>query len=242
MAGDGNTAADGNTGVAPMSAPSSAPTQFLFDAVDDLSQMYLTDKWTGSIKFHCLPVKRGMIGLPLDKTCIKYVDICDFLGYSTCDRSVLRLYLDPRNMTNHPSLENPSPKIHIGFNSRTPLRWLLTPMDHPSCATGVETLVYSNASFVTGYTRQSWERRTVLLGKTIASTWTRVVDAGTEGHTQREPVPPRHSQRTVSVHLHLLSNGITLGSTSQWRRSTLDVPIMQTTSRATYQNSPCQCN
>jgi hypothetical protein len=110
MAGDGNTAADGNTGVAPMSAPSSAPTQFLFDAVDDLSQMYLTDKWTGSIKFHCLPVKRGMIGLPLDKTCIKYVDICDFLGYSTCDRSVLRLYLDPQKYDQPPLIGEPVSK------------------------------------------------------------------------------------------------------------------------------------
>jgi hypothetical protein len=49
--------------VAPLSAmilptvsPSSAPTQFLFNAVDDLSKMYLNNKWSGSIKLRALPV------------------------------------------------------------------------------------------------------------------------------------------------------------------------------------------
>jgi hypothetical protein len=69
-------AAVGNTAV----APSFAPTQFLFDAVDDLSKMYLSKKWSGSIKFCSLPVYQLMIGLPLDKMSIEEVDICDYLG------------------------------------------------------------------------------------------------------------------------------------------------------------------
>jgi hypothetical protein len=88
-------AADGNTAVALSCAPLCAPTQFLFDAVDDLSQMYLTDKWTGSIKFCCLPANSSMIGSPLDKSLIKEVDICDYLGYSSSIGYVVRLYLDP---------------------------------------------------------------------------------------------------------------------------------------------------
>ena len=89
-------ATEGNTVVAPLCAPSSAPSQSLFDAIDDLSQMYLTDQWTGSIKFRCLPVNRLMIGLPLDKlSIVQEIDICDYLGYSNSDRTVSRLYLDP---------------------------------------------------------------------------------------------------------------------------------------------------
>jgi hypothetical protein len=207
--------ADGNTWVAPSCALLCAPTQFLFDAVDDLSHMYLSDKWTGSIRFCCLPVNKLMVGSPLDKSCIMEVDICDYLGYSSSNHSVLCLYLD------HEKYDKP----------------------HPSCATGAETIVPSNASFVTVYTSQSWwERREVHFGKMIASTWTRVVDARMEGHNQREPAPPRQSQRTVFVPLHSLSNGITLGSTSQWRRSTLDVPIMKITLRAIFQNFPRPCN
>jgi hypothetical protein len=41
----------GETAVSPLLAP----THFLFDAVDSLSKKhYLSDKWTGSIKFICL--------------------------------------------------------------------------------------------------------------------------------------------------------------------------------------------
>jgi hypothetical protein len=42
--------------ILPTVSPSSAPTQFLFDAVDDLSKMYLNNKWSGSIKWRALPV------------------------------------------------------------------------------------------------------------------------------------------------------------------------------------------
>jgi ATP-dependent RNA circularization protein (DNA/RNA ligase family) len=56
-----------------------------------------------------------------------------------------------------------------------------------------ETIVPSNASFVTIYTGHPWGRRTILLGKMIASAWTRVVEELKEGHNLREPVPPRHS-------------------------------------------------
>jgi hypothetical protein len=92
---DMTMAADGNTWAAPSCAPPCAPTKFLFEAVDDLSKMYLTGKWTGSIKFRCLPVSGLMVGLPLDKLSIKEVDICEYLGWSSSHPSVVRLYLDP---------------------------------------------------------------------------------------------------------------------------------------------------
>jgi hypothetical protein len=44
------------------------------------------------------------MGLPLDKTCINYVDICDYLGYATSDCLVLRLYLDPHKYNKPPLL------------------------------------------------------------------------------------------------------------------------------------------
>jgi hypothetical protein len=43
-------------------AASAPPTQFLFDAVNVLSNRHLNGKWTGSIKFCSLPVVRLMIG------------------------------------------------------------------------------------------------------------------------------------------------------------------------------------
>jgi hypothetical protein len=94
--------------VAPLSAMilltvslSSAPTRFLFDAVDDPSKMYLNEEWSGSIKFRALPVYTPMDALPLDKSSIEEVDICDYLGWSSVHPSVGRLYLDtPKSMTN----------------------------------------------------------------------------------------------------------------------------------------------
>jgi hypothetical protein len=71
-----------------------APTQHLFDAVDSLSKKYLTEKWTGSIKFLCVAVIREEIGSALDKTYIEEVDICDYLGQSS-PHLAHRLYLDP---------------------------------------------------------------------------------------------------------------------------------------------------
>jgi hypothetical protein len=76
-------------------APSCAPTQLLFDAVDDLSQIYMSKTWTASIEFRCLPLSKHMIGLPLEKNSIQVVDICDYLGSSLSNLSVVRLYLDP---------------------------------------------------------------------------------------------------------------------------------------------------
>jgi hypothetical protein len=81
----------------PMVSPLSAPTRFLFDAVDDLSKMYLNKKWSGSIKCCTLPVYPPMVGLPLDKMSIEEVDICDYLGWSSLHPSVGGLYLDPKN-------------------------------------------------------------------------------------------------------------------------------------------------
>jgi hypothetical protein len=54
-------AALGTTVVAPLCAP----TQLLFDAVDDLSELYMSKTWTASIEFPCLPVSKLMTGLPL---------------------------------------------------------------------------------------------------------------------------------------------------------------------------------
>jgi hypothetical protein len=89
-------ASDGIIEASPTCVSSLPPTKFLFDAIDDLSKLYMRDRWTGSIPFCCLPVKRGMIGLPLDKAAVvSEIDICDFLGYSNLDRTVCRLYLDP---------------------------------------------------------------------------------------------------------------------------------------------------
>jgi hypothetical protein len=84
-------------------APSCAPTQFVFDAVDQLSNLYLTAKWTGSIKFRSLPVPKIMIGSPLDKTCVAEVDICDYLG-PALQPTIHRLYLDPQKYCNKPPL------------------------------------------------------------------------------------------------------------------------------------------
>jgi hypothetical protein len=80
----------------------SAPTQFLFDVVNDLSKMYSNKKWSGSIKFCALPVYTPMVGLPLDKTSIKEVDICDYLGRSFLHPFVGRLYLDPKKYDTPP--------------------------------------------------------------------------------------------------------------------------------------------
>jgi hypothetical protein len=85
----------GTTVVLPTVAPSPAPTRFLFDAVDDLSKMYLNDKWAGSINFRALPVYTPMVGLHLDMMSIVEVDICDYLGWSSLHSFVGRLYLDP---------------------------------------------------------------------------------------------------------------------------------------------------
>jgi hypothetical protein len=68
--------------ILPTVSPPSASTRFLFDAVVDLSKVYLNDKSYGSIKFCALPVYTPMVRLPLDKTSIEEVDICYTLGWS----------------------------------------------------------------------------------------------------------------------------------------------------------------
>jgi hypothetical protein len=60
---------DGNTA----GAPSCAPSQSLFDDIDDLPQMYLTDR---SIKFCCVPVNQLLIVLLLDQlSIVQEIDI-----------------------------------------------------------------------------------------------------------------------------------------------------------------------
>jgi hypothetical protein len=88
--------------------PLVAPIPFLFDAVDSLSEKYLTDRWIGSIPFCCLPIFRSMIGAPLDKTCIQEVDICHYLGRSSSHPFVARLYLDPGQDDEPPFSGDPS--------------------------------------------------------------------------------------------------------------------------------------
>jgi hypothetical protein len=82
-------------------APSSAPTQILFDAIDELSKRYLSETWTGSILFRSLPVHQLSIGLPLDMLAIEQIDICDYLGQSK-HPTIHRLYLDPQKYDKPP--------------------------------------------------------------------------------------------------------------------------------------------
>ena len=92
-------------------APSSPPSQYLFDAVDDLSKMYMSETWTGSIQFRCLPVPGLLIGLPLDQTSICQVDICDYLGPSSLHTPfAARLYLDPEKYDKPPLEGDPISK------------------------------------------------------------------------------------------------------------------------------------
>jgi hypothetical protein len=86
----------------PTVSSSSAPTQFPFDAVDDLSNMYLNKKWFGSIIFCALPVDKAMEGLPLDKTSIEDLDICDCLGGLSLHPFYGHLYLDPKKYDKPP--------------------------------------------------------------------------------------------------------------------------------------------
>jgi hypothetical protein len=112
-------AAIGNTVV----ALSCAPTQFIFDAVNDLSKMYLSKEWTtSSIKLCSLPVYQLMIGLPLDKMYIEEVDICDYLEGSSSHSSVVCLYLDPEKYgkPSLPSMENSSQKSRLNATKGCP--------------------------------------------------------------------------------------------------------------------------
>ena len=88
-----------NNVVFPLCPPS---TQYLFDAVDDLSKMYLSESWIGSIKFCCLLVSQLMKDRPLDHTLIEEVDICAYLGPSTPRPSLARIYLDPQKYNKPP--------------------------------------------------------------------------------------------------------------------------------------------
>jgi hypothetical protein len=112
------------------------------------------------------------------------VDICEYLGLSPSDPPfVVHLFLDPEKyMTNLPSMQNLPQKIPIGCNLRLSSSWLPAPLDHLSCAMGKWTILDSSASFVTVYISQtSCGRRMVHPVKMIASTWTRVATARTEG-------------------------------------------------------------
>jgi hypothetical protein len=74
-----------------------------FDAVYDLSKMYLSETWTSSIKFRCLSVHALSTGLSLDKTCTRELDICDYLGVSPSHPPyVVHLFLDPEKYDKPP--------------------------------------------------------------------------------------------------------------------------------------------
>ena len=64
-------------------SPLCSLTQSIFDAVNDLSKMYMSESWIGSLKFRSLLVSRLMVGKPLDNTFIQVVDICTYLVPST---------------------------------------------------------------------------------------------------------------------------------------------------------------
>jgi hypothetical protein len=195
-------------------APACAPSQFLFDAVDDLSKMFFSEIWTGSIKFNCLPVHALSIGLSQTRRApARLIFVIILVSHHHILHMLFVFFLIQKNTTNLLSLENPSQKILTGCNSRMPLSCPPTPLDCQSCAMVAWTIVDSSASFVTVYISQSWGRRMVHPGKMIASTWTRVADARMADLNQREPAPRRHSQVTNHVLSDLLSNGIILGST-----------------------------
>jgi hypothetical protein len=60
--------------------------------------MYLNDKWSRIILRLYIP----MVGVPLDKTSIEEVDICDYLGWSSLHPFVGHLYLDPKKYDKPP--------------------------------------------------------------------------------------------------------------------------------------------
>jgi hypothetical protein len=62
----------------------------------------LNRKCTGSIKFCSFPVVGSMMGMPLDKSSIREVDICEHFGVSTPRTVVKRLHLDPKNFDKAP--------------------------------------------------------------------------------------------------------------------------------------------
>jgi hypothetical protein len=160
-------AALGNTVVAPLCAP----TQLLFDSVDDLSELYMSKTWTASIKFRCLPISKLMIGLPLDKNGIQVVDICDYLGSSLSNLSVVRLYLDPYKFDKLPVDGEPLSKNLHWMQLKDHVEAAFTPLDRPSCAMAEMLIVDSNArSFATVSTSLGFQRRMMHPGKMIAST------------------------------------------------------------------------
>jgi hypothetical protein len=137
-------------------APSSAPAQLMFDAVDELSAKCHTKKWTGSIKFCSLPVHQMMIVSPPDNACIAEINICDCLGLLKHSTVHPRLCLDLQKDNKSPlNLEIRLQIVIIGSNSRMPLRRLPTFLDCPSCPMAAEvTFVISDASFATVCTGQ----------------------------------------------------------------------------------------
>jgi hypothetical protein len=196
-------------------APACAPSQFLFDAVDDLSKIYLSETWTGSIKFRCLLVHALSTGLSLDKTCTREVDICDYLGVSPSHPPyVIHLFLDPEKYD-----KPPLPGEHISKNPHwMQLKDALELAAHTSgspimCNGGMDYRRFKCKLRKRVY-KLKLGKKDGVPGKMIASTWTRVADARMEGLNQREPAPRRHSQVTNYVLSDLLSNGIILGSTS----------------------------
>jgi hypothetical protein len=225
-------------------------------------------KMDRSIKFCSLPVYHLMIGLILDKMSTKEVDICDYLGWSLSlpwPQNILQTFPQQwrtpfkkstllaaahtsglpiicnggrDNHTFKCKLCNHIYKPQLGKNA-TAYKFYFYLL---SWSTVLEQLLTWPA--VQAVTWSSWGRRPVRhVGKMIASTWTRVVDAPKERHNQREPAPPRHSQGIICIPLTLLSNGICLGSISQERGKVLDVPIIQiTVIRVISQNFSCQRN
>jgi hypothetical protein len=94
--------------ILPTGSPLSAPIQFLFDAVHDLSKIYLNDKSSRSIKFRALPVYTLMAGLPLDMTSSRKLTFVTILVGPPCIPLLAIFTLTLKSMINLPLVDNPS--------------------------------------------------------------------------------------------------------------------------------------
>jgi hypothetical protein len=159
------------------SASTARATQIPFHAVDDPSKRHLSKKWTGSIKFRSLAVHQVMIGSPLDKTAIQEVDICYCLGRLS---AVAHLHLDPEKHDKPPLTGEPPLANNPHWKQ---LKNALEAAAHTSgspimCDGGKQdTHIFTCKVRNRAHASKSWGRRTVRIGKMIASTWTRVADA-----------------------------------------------------------------
>jgi hypothetical protein len=140
---------------------------------------------------------------------------CDYLGWSSSLHPFVGcLYLHPKKH-DKPPLDGESLRKNAHW---TQLKDALQLAAHTSgspvmwCNGGRENCTFQCKLRNHLYRGHPRGRRTMLLGKMIASAWTRVVEELKEGRNLREPVPPRHSPATSCVPSNSSSNGTSLGS------------------------------